>query len=197
MAFREIRPKLQLTFDEFIQTWRALILEYYSRALDPGLTDRELELKEEGVLRYSMELSAILLSIALRAWNARKQISEQIRRQVSDAVVDSFYEKLFDREYQENRAEYAAYFKSRYERFLQICPNIADKDERKRQAELIGLARYLVAQVSKKPEQENAQAIEQLGIVFFSAAPVFLAMASNSAPDVGTIMGKPKFIVQK
>lgn len=196
MAFREIRPKLQLTFDEFVQTWRVLILEYYARALDPGLTDGELGLKEEGMLRYSLELSAILMSIALRAWNARKQVAEQVRRQVADAVVDSFYEKLFDAEYQENRAEYIAYFKSKYERFLQICPNLAGKDEKKRRAELIGLARYLAAQASDKPEEENAKAIEQLGVVFLSAAPVFLAMANNSAPDIGTI-GKPKFIVQK
>ena len=197
MAFQELRPKLQLTFDEFIKTWDALILEYYSRAFDPGLTDGLLGLKDEGVLRYSLELSAILLSIATRAWNAKKRISEQIKLQVADAVADRFYEELFHAQYRENQADYTGFFKRKYDLFLQICPNIASKEEARRKAELIGLARYLAAQVSDRPEQENAKAIEQLGVVFLSAAPVFIALTGNSAPDVGAIGGKPRFIVQK
>jgi len=196
MAFREISPKLQLSFCEFAETWRTLILEYYSRALDPELTDRALGLDAEGLLRYSTELAAVLLSLALRAWDAKKRIAEQIRRQTAAAITDSFLKEAFGPQYEENRDEYAAFFRRKYELFVHICPNIASPDEKKRQNELIGLARYLAAQASGRPEEQNAAAIEALGVILLSAAAVFIRMAENSSPDLG-IAGKPKFMVQK
>ena len=148
--------------------------------------------------RYSIELAAVILCLALRAWNAKKRIPEAIRQQVSAGVTNSFLDVAFGAQYQQNKEEYTSFINRKYGLFAEICPGMTDPDEKKRRPELIGLARYLAAQASSRPEEENAKAIEALGVIFLSAVPVFLRLAENSAPDIGVgIGGKPKFMVQK
>lgn len=196
MKFKEITPKLQLSFDEYVETWDSIVREYYSRGLEAEITDKELSLNDEEVMKYSMELGAIVLIIALRILNSKTRMSEDIRNKISNAVIEKFYNNLYREVAAELREEYIRFFRSQYDIFNKICLNLADKDAKKRQPELIGLARYLAAQVSSRREKENVKAIEQISLIFIDEAATCFKLAQNSAVD-NQILGKIKFVVQK
>jgi hypothetical protein len=196
MAFKELSPKLQLSFDEYIETWRSLVMEYYSRGLAPDITGKGLNLTDEGLIRYSMDLSVIVLIIAIRIWKSRVRVPENIRKKTADAIIRRFYEELNSDAPEKFKEECIKYFNSKYDIFSEICSNLSNKDMSKRQLELIGLARYLVAQVSDRPEKENAGPIERLSLVFVEAAATYLKLTENTAPE-NQVLSKPKFIVQK
>ncbi len=192
MAIKEMQPRLQLTSEEFAETWCALIEEYYQRGLSPDIIESCLHLSGDGAVHYTTELSMILLFIAMENWNSRKRISQDIRAKSTDAVVECYFNRMFGEAEQES---YKVYDKRRM-LFSQLCHHVADANPQKRQPELIGFARYLTAQVSERQEQQNVEAIQQLSILFIEAAATFFRFASNSFPDLQGF-GKTKFIVQK
>jgi hypothetical protein len=196
MKFKEITPKLQLSFDEYVETWDSIAKEYYSRGLEADITDKELSLNDEEVMKYSMELGTVVLIIALRILNSKTRMSEDIRNKISNAVIEKFYSSLYGEASAELREEYMRFFRSQYDIFNKICLNLADKDAKKRQPELIGLARYIAAQISSRHEKENVKAIEQISLVFIDEAATCFRLAQNSAVD-NQILGKIKFVVQK
>ncbi len=196
MAFKEFSPKLQLSFDEYVETWRSLVMEYYMRGLEPSIADKELKLSEEGMIRYSMDLAAVVLIIAIRICKFRLRVSEDIRKRTSDAITKKFFMDLHSRATAELLGECLSFYSSKYDIFKELCSNLSNPDAKKRQPELIGLARYLVAQVSALPEHENVRAIEQLGSLFIDASATCVRLAENSAVD-NQMFGKLKFIVQK
>lgn len=196
MVFNEINPKLQLSLDEYVETWSSIILDYYWRGLAPDITDKELRLSDEALLNYSMELAAIELIIAVRVLKNRIRLTEELGKKVTEAVVKRFYSDIQGADKSEYMEEFIKFFNSKYGVFNEICTNLTDKDAKKRQPELIGMARYLVAQVSDRPEKQNVKAIEKLSLLFIDTAANCLRLAKNSAVE-NPILGRVKFIVQK
>lgn len=196
MVFNEINPKLQLSLDEYVETWSSIILDYYWRGLASDITDKELRLSDEALLSYSMELAAIELIIAVRVLKNRIRLTEELGKKVSEAVVKKFYSDIQGADKSEYMEEFIKFFNSKYSVFNEICTNLTDKDAKKRQPELIGMARYLVAQVSDRPEKQNVKAIEKLSLLFIDTAASCLRLAKNSAVE-NPMLGRVKFIVQK
>jgi len=194
MAIKELSPRLQLSFDEYVETWCSLITEYYSRGMDESITDGILTLDEQELTRYSAELSAVILFLALNAWTSRRRIAQAIRTKVEQAVIEGFYCGLFKDD--ELTAEYGKFYQVKSAMFCRILSNDGAANFKMRQNDIIGFARYTAAQVSDKPETENLKLIEKLSIVLAGAAGVFSQLAGNSAPDA-QFVGKTKFIVQK
>ncbi|WRS27393.1 hypothetical protein U6B65_13855 [Oscillospiraceae bacterium MB08-C2-2] len=192
MAIRELQPRLQLSFHEFAETWCTLIEEFHSRGMHADIVEAGLRLSEEEQVVYAAELAAVLLFIAMESWNSRKRVSQDIRGKSTQAIVESLYELLYQGHAEENRELY----QSRSQLFRQLSRNSADASPQKRQPELIGFARFLTAQVSTLPEQENLEVIQRLSILFIEASATFFRLASNSFPDLQGF-GKTKFIVQK
>jgi hypothetical protein len=193
MAIKEMSPRLQLSFDEYVETWRSLITEYYSRGLDQEITDDILCLDEEGLIRYSAEFSAVMLFIALSIWSSRKRISQSIRTAVDQAIVEKFYGELLKDE--GLAGEYTEFYRAKAELFCRLL-NIRPENFKAKQNEIVGFARYMVAQASDKPEKKNLKSIEMLCVILAEAAKTFYQLAENSAPDA-QFVGKTKFIVQK
>ena len=117
-------------------------------------------------------------------------------KKTSAAIIEKFYLVLHNDTTVEFKEEFIKFFNSKYDIFNEICSNLANKDAKKRQPELIGLARYLVAEVSDRQEKENAKAIERLSLLFIDTAATCLRLAENSAVE-NQMLGKVKFIVQK
>ena len=196
MVFKELNPKLQLSFDEYVETWNTLVMEYYYRGLSDQITDKALHLSDQEMVRYSMDLAATVLIIAIRILKSKARISEGIRTRVSDDILHKFFHSLHKDASVEFNEECIKYFRIKYEIFNHICSNLEKEDAKKSHPELIGLARYLVAQVSSEPEHKNTKAIEKISLVLVELASVCLRLAGSSAAE-NQMLGKPKFIVQK
>lgn len=192
MALKEMQPRLQLSFEEFTDTWGTLIEEYCQRGIHLGAESNQPSLSDEELVHFNAELTAILLFIAVEIWNSRKRISSEIRQKSTESIAEKLYRRL----YGQAAAEVRQVYEARRELFSQICHNVSNANPQKRQTELIGFARYLTAQVSDCPEQENLPFIQQLSILFMEAAATFFQLAENSYPDLQGF-GKTKFIVQK
>jgi hypothetical protein len=194
VKFKEISPKLQLNFNEYIDTWVKLVREYYQRGVSNDEIYTALELTEENAMRFSMELVTILLVIAMRTWNI-KRMKDEVKKTVEQAVVEKGYRAVFAED-DETLAACRDFFEARYRMFDQIAPNSA-KNEKQIRRNLIGFARYVVAQCSARGEEENAQIIERLSVLLIAAAGSFKRLTDNSTQDPNAVFGKPKFIVQK
>jgi hypothetical protein len=194
VKFKEISPKLQLNFNEYIDTWVKLVREYYQRGVSNDEIYTALELTEENAMRFSMELVTILLVIAMRTWNI-KRMKDEVKKTVEQAVVEKGYRAVFAED-DETLAACRDFFEARYRMFDQIAPNSA-KNEKQIRRNLIGFARYVVAQCSTRGEEENAQIIERLSVLLIAAAGSFKRLTDNSTQDPNAVFGKPKFIVQK
>lgn len=195
MKFNEISPKLLLTFGEYTDTWVKLVQEYYQRAVSNDGIYTPLELKEEGAMRFSMELGSVLLVIAMRAWKKKRIQKDGVIEQLEQAVVEKTYRAIFAED-DETLAACKEFYEARYRMFEQLAPNVA-KGEKQIRTNLIGFARYVVSQSSDKPEEENVSAIEHLSVLLLAAAGSFKRLTDNSTLDPNTVFGKPKFIVQK
>ncbi len=194
MAFREISPKLLLNFNEYVETWVTLIREYHQRGISNDEIFTALGLEQEAAVRFSMELGSMLLVIAMRAWNA-KRIKDEMKTLVSQAVVENAYRAVFADD-EETLLACKEFYQARYGIFAELAPDDM-KNEKQIRAQLIGFARYVVAQCSRRPEEENAQIIEKLSVLLIAAAGSFKRLTNNSTPDPNTVFGKPRFIVQK
>jgi len=196
MAFKEISPKLQLNLKEYTETWISVLTEYHGRGLDEKITDDLFGKDNEGLVMYSLELSTVLLVIAIRNWSASKRFSDAIKKKVADIVVSDFYLRLPGNNSEELQNEYLRFYRTKYNVFDELCPGLGGRNAEKQQMELVGMARYLVAQVSDRAETDNQRVIEEVGAVLIKAAAAFSMLAQNSSPNPQMI-GKPRFIVQK
>ncbi|MDR2143261.1 MAG: hypothetical protein LBP29_02710 [Treponema sp.] len=192
MALREPSAKLQLKFGEYVETWSGLLSECYSRGLDTSVTG-DLELDEDGLVRYSMELAAVVLVIGMRFWMGCK-VQADVKEKVRVAVVDAFYREIYG---EESLSEYREFFDGRYKTFAGLCPNLNGKNSEKQRVELVGMARYICAQVSAKPEEQNVGVFEKLGLVLTNTLLLASRLSRNSSLDIQFPLSKPKFIVQK
>ena len=191
-----MNPKLTLKFNEYTETWSGALKECYFQGLEKSIVD-ELELDDEAFVKYSMELAMVTLVIAIRMW-MKSKISADIKEMVRDAVADSFYREIFNnRNDNEFIASCKDFFKERYKFFFELCPNIDGKNREKQRLELVGMARYVCAQVSSKSEEQNAVLFEKLGLVFIKIQTLSEILTKNSSLDIQMPLGKPKFIVQK
>jgi len=196
MAFKEISPKLQLNFDEYVETWCSLLTEYYAQGLDSAITDDVLELDEQRLAGYGLELATVVLIIGMQIWGGRKGMPDEAKKKVHSAVVASYYEGLYGKDAPEFQKECVGFFNRKNDIFGELCRNLGGTDEKARQMELIGLARYLVAQVSDKSERQNQKAIELIGLLLINAGRACARLAKNTSQSV-QVAGKPRFIVQK
>ena len=195
MKFGEISPKLLLTFNEFADTWVKLVQEYYQRAVSNDEIYTPLELKEEGAMRFSMELGSVLLVIAMRAWRKKRIQKDGVTELVEQAVIEKTYRAIFAED-DETLSACKEFYEARYRMFDQLAPNVA-KGEKQIRSNLIGFARYVISQSSDKTEEENVAVIERLSVLLIAAAASFKRLTDNSTLDPNTVFGKPKFIVQK
>lgn len=191
-----MNTKLTLKFNEYVETWAGALKECYFKGLEKSIID-ELELDDESFVKYSMELAMVTLVIAMKIWMKGK-ISADIKEKVRAELVDVFYREIFNNKSDDSFiASCKAFFKERYDFFYEICPNIGGKNREKQQMELVGMARYVCAQVSSRSEEENTTLFEKLGLVFIQILGISETLTKNSSLDIQITMGKPRFIVQK
>jgi hypothetical protein len=195
VALRELSAKLQLKFREYVETWSALLSECYSRGLDSSITD-DLGLDEDGLVKYSMELASVILVIGMRLWMGGK-IQAEVKEKVRTAVVDAFYREIYSDGSEEFLSGCRDFFNERYKTFAGLCPNLDGKNKEKQRVELVGMARYICAQVSEKPEERNVGVFEKLGLVLINTMLLSFRLRDNSSLDIQFPLSKPKFIVQK
>lgn len=193
-----MNAKLTLKFSEYVETWSGVLKACYSRGLDKSIVE-QLELTDETFIKYSMELAMVMLVISMRIWFKSKTISLDVKEMVRDAVLDSFYREIFNNKNDESFiAACKSFFKERNNTFYELCPHMDKKNSEKQKMELIGLARYLCAQVSNKGEANNIALFEKLGLIFIDTLMLSERLTRNSSLDIQfRVSGKPKFIVQQ
>jgi hypothetical protein len=195
VALRELSAKLQLKFREYVETWSGLLSECYSRGLDGSITG-DLDLDEDGLVKYSMELASVTLVIGMRIWTGCK-IQAEVKEKVRAAVVDAFYREIYSGGSEEFLSGCKDFFNERYKTFTGLCPNLDGKNKEKQRVELVGMARYICAQVSTQPEERNVGVFEKLGLALTNTALLGSRLSRNSSLDIQFPLSKPKFIVQK
>jgi len=196
MALKKPRPKVQLTFDEYVDVWQQLVNEFYCRCMGDKKLFNMLLLSDEMYARFSIESATIILLIAM--YNlSEKDMHKKTKSSVKDAVVPAFYEHLFPDAPEDVIKGFVDFFNSKYKLFSEVFRCMDGKNKEKYKTKLIGFARYLIAQVSPDDEKGNPEAIEHLSILLFEAESAFSKLVKNSSQDAIGMPGKPRFIVQK
>lgn len=205
MAFQGFRgfhaPKqlLQLTFDEYLDTWMQLLNTFYQEGISDEAIVNDLHLNEDAVQRFSVEFSTLLVVQAVRIWKRRTKIRTKAREQVAEAIPRQFFEGITGG----NAASLSAclsYYENRYELFDELCRSLkCDKDERLK-FESAGIARALVSQISDADEETNQKVIERIALRFSDACSVFDRLVTNTVLDSARMMmfsKTPGFLVQQ
>ena len=199
MAIKELSPRLQLNFDEYVETWRSLITEYYMRGMDENITAEDLDLDEQGLMRYSAELSAVILFLALNAWASRKRISQEIKTRVEQAIIGNFYGALYQDD--ELAEEYGKFYHVKAALFFRLLSEAGwtefngtkFKKSRALSSALPGILPRSIRKAGNPAILSRSKSSEPS---IAEASSVFSQLAANSAPDA-QLIGKTKFIVQK
>lgn len=197
MTLTELNRRHPLGFDEYVEEWRSLIALFYFRALHPELTEQDLGLNSISVINYSMELSAVLICVAMSIWDQNRVVPAESRNRVSCAVVEQFYKDLHNGLSPKSQAEWMALYKKRQDVNSGVYGNLASMDINKRREDLTAMARELVNRVSARPDTLNERAIKRIGSILFLATSAFKELSDHSEPDVEVVRGKPRFIVNK
>ncbi len=190
---------LRINFKEYIETWGNLIHAFYQE----GMSDEELfqgmELTPEGEVKFSLELATVLTLIAVLSFTSKPKLcsTEKHVTVLLDRIVEDVYRRVLPDADEETINGCKGYFESKRAIFSQICKNIYSTNPSKRQPELVGFARYLVAQVSAKEEASNMEALKRMGVLLSSASDAYMTLLSNSTQDTIQIDGKPSFAVKK
>ena len=137
--------------------------------------------------------------LAILTFDAKPKLClyENQRDKLKDGIIEAVYKKIVPDAGAETIASCSDYCRSRIAVFKQICRGIYSTNPQKRQADLVGFARYLAAQVSSRDESENTEAIQRLGIILSSASDAYMRLLSNSTQDTTQLNGKPSFSVKK
>lgn len=189
---------LQLSFGQYVEVWSGLIFEHYQIGMSDEELFGKLKLSAEDEARFSVEYSAILMTIAALSLDVKPKLtSEKYHDRLIDQMAENAYQKIMPDADKETVQYCFQFFRTKLKIFGQICKNIASKDASKRSADLAGFARYLVAQVDDSDEEKNAKAIERLGILLSEASDCFIRLVLNSVQDTIRLDGKPSFSVQK
>lgn len=203
MAFQPLKsikikgrePELLLTFQEYTDTWQAIIQDFHHRAISSDEIFGVLDGSDKDAVHLSMELYTLFLIIAMRAWNAKK-MKEDAKERVEQAVVNKVYSLAVGSEGEALEACKALYTQ-RYGNFVKAAPGNSDKAESIRK-EHLAFARYTIAQCSDKTEDENENAIRALYELTMAAEKVMNNLSANSVMDSTSMISKyPRFLVRK
>lgn len=190
---------VRLTNQEYIDTWSSLVQTFYQEGISDDQIYQNLGMSAEGEQRFPVEFSTILTVIAILTFDAKPKLClyENQRDKLKDGIIEAVYKKIVPDAGAETIASCSDYCRSRIAVFRQICRGIYSTNPQKRQADLVGFARYLAAQVSSRDESENTEAIQRLGIILSSASDAYMRLLSNSTQDTTQLNGKPSFSVKK
>ncbi|MEA4932619.1 MAG: hypothetical protein VB071_03400 [Lawsonibacter sp.] len=189
-------PELLLKCEEYVDTWDSLIQAFYRRIISDDAVYAALHLDENGNMRFSMELGTVLLVMAMRAWN-RKKLREDIRKKVEANITHVVCTGLFAADGETLQACLDLYA-ARYRLLGELSPLDAAKNADQRRAQIIGFARFTVAQCSDREEKQNAAVIEKLSVHLIAATETFLRLTDNTTLDGNSLLGKKfRFIVKK
>ena len=190
---------IQLPFKEYAQTWADLIHTFYQEGRSDETLFQDLGLDQEGEVQFSLELATVLALIAVMSFRSKPKLcyDEKLTQKLKDRIVYSTYKLVLPDADEESLKSCQGYFTARLGIFTQICKNIYSTNPKKRQPDLVGFARYLVAQVSPRQEETHAVALERVGILLSSASDAFILLLENSAQDAISLTGKPTFVVKK
>lgn len=190
---------LRISFKEYVETWGNLIHTFYQEGMSDEELFRDLAMTQEGEVRFSLELATILSLIAVMSFASKPKLctTEKHVDILLDRIVEDVYQRILPDADAETLKGCKAYFDGKRTIFSQICKNIYSTNPTKRQPELVGFARYLVAQVSSKEEASNVVALQWLGILLSSASDAYMTLLGNTTQDTIQIDGKPSFSVKK
>lgn len=190
------QPELLLKCGEYVDTWKGLIQTFYQRIISDDAVYTSLVLNEEQQTRFSMELGTVLLVTAMRAWN-RKKLREDIKKKVENDVVRAVFTDLFTAD-DETLQDCLTFYAMRYQLFQGLSPADTPKDPKQLHTQMIGFARFTVAQCSNRDEKENANVIEKLSVHLIGAAKTFSRLTDNTTLDGNSLLGmKLQFIIKK
>lgn len=189
---------LQLSFTEYIQTWSGLINEFYQQTVCDESLSKALEIDHHNQLRFSLEVATVLVMIAVMSLDAKpKLVTGKTREKLVEKLVDESYGTMVAGENKELREMCKAFYQTKYQMFSGVCKNLSSDKEERRRSDLIGFARYVVAQVSGRREEDNTVALKELGVILCTASEAFMHLLNNSQQDTGKWNGTCNFTVYK
>lgn len=189
---------LQLSFQEYVQTWAGLINDFYQQGAGDDALLAALDLDKERELQFSVEYATVLIVMAVMAFEEKPNlVTGKARKKLLDKVVAASYQRTIAGEDEEMLQACQRIFAGKHEMFSQIAKQLISPDPGKRQENVVGFARYLAAQVSSREEQENTEAIQMLGILLSRALEAYRKLLNNSVRDTGKLDGTCNFAVKK
>ena len=185
--------KTTLSGDEYCDIYADIILEYYRRIISDDKIFVPLKITKQKQEEFSIELSLLLLVIAMRAYEL-----ENNRRVIADFVkgktCESLCSKLFD---YDDDSGYLELFNARYTMFEELSSIKDTKVSVDNQ--LLGMARYFISQFSnEKKEEKNKDVIIALNEQLSEFYAIVHKLAFNSMlKKSSALVGKYDFIVMQ
>lgn len=199
MGDKKLRPQIQLSMREYVDTWGSIAYEHYQQAVSDEALFDALQLSEEQCSRFPLEYGTTLLVIAALSFRFKQKLTtEKYLLKLQERIADNLFSRIVKDSDEETLAQCRAYFFSKLEIFERFCVGIYSKTPSARQKDVLGFARYLLSQLGAElDEARQIKALERLGVLLTLANESFLKLVANSAQDAVRFDGKPSFVVQK
>ena len=189
---------LQLSFQEYVQTWAGLINDFYQQGAGDDTLLAALALDEERELEFLVEYATVLIVMAVMAFEEKPNlVTGKARQKLLDQIVAASYQKTITGEDKEMLQACQRIFAGQHDLFSRIAKQLISPDPAKRQENVVGFARYLVARVSSREESENTETIQSLGILMSRALEAYRKLLYSSVRDTGKLDGTCNFAVKK
>jgi len=209
----ERQPQLLLKFDEYVDTWVAIINHFYEIGVSDDVIFGVAGSDDEAQSRLAMLLETQICSLAMRIWNGGTTSAKAKERVRAEVVTGSYQVALGLEgdaltkavEYYENTD---ALFGEALER--SGLGKSKDKGERDRpaagegetddalQRQMLATARFVISKSTGEKERDHPEAMERLGLLLLDAGVAFEKLTSHSVADGNTVLFKePRFIVTK
>ena len=208
-GIEERQPQLLLKFDEYVDTWVAMIRHFYETGISDNVIFGVAGSDERAQNRLAMLLGTQVCSLAMRIWSG-SMTSAKAKECVRAEVVAGSYQAMFGLEgnalkgaieYYENAdalfgeaLERSGLGKSKSRK--PAVEVVAVEDALQRQ--MLAAARFVISKSTDGKEGDFPRAMERLGFLLLDAGVAFEKLTSHSIADGNTMLFKePRFIVTK
>jgi len=191
---------LSLKLDEYVDTWCSVIEDFYRQIVSDDKVFLPLTETKEAEYKLSYEIRTVLLLLAMKMFKSTS-MNERAKLTVEDKVVDGVYRVIVpeDEEVLEQSKEY---YRNRYEMFEEV--DVYSSNDSKKEAkqavrdDMIGYARYVISNVTDKPEADLKDTITALSVHLMKAANTFAYFSNNTTLDGnGLLLRRYKFYVKR
>ncbi|MDO5563932.1 MAG: hypothetical protein Q4F88_01695 [Eubacteriales bacterium] len=188
-----LKPIIQVSFDEYLNTWIKLIEEFFLRIISNNKLFEENKIIDNETHKRMIEILSILLFLCKQSFKSKKNFtSEKNITELVEGIEKGIFYEIFTES--NSFSEFKMYNEFNHDILEKICKNTYSKDQTLVKEEIIGLSLYILDNINIDSD-EDEEIIQCLSVELMYANEKFLQLVKNSSEDTKMPFGKQKFTI--